>query len=63
MAMGQQSALLIWLNGQTVMPFYETDVWLKSLPTLLLLPLLWLCFVVLAGRNGRTFIVIRFARK
>mgnify|MGYP001530936806 CR=1 FL=1 len=41
--------------------FYETDVWLKSLPTLLLLPLLWLCLLFWPDATDEP-IVIRFAR-
>lgn len=35
--------------------FYETDVWLKSLPTFIIAAATLAVLVVLAGRNGRTY--------
>lgn len=35
--------------------FYETDVWLKSLPTFLIALITFLLIAVLAWRNGRTY--------
>lgn len=35
--------------------FYETEVWLKSLPTFLIAVVTFVALAVLAGRNGRTY--------
>jgi len=35
--------------------FYETDVWLKSLPTFIIAAATFAVLAVLAGRNGRTY--------
>lgn len=35
--------------------FYETDVWMKSLPTFIIATVTFLVLIVLAWRNGRTY--------
>lgn len=35
--------------------FYEVDVWVKSLPTLMIAIVTFIILLVLAGRNGRTY--------
>ena len=35
--------------------FYETDVWLKSLPTFIIAAITFIVLIVLAWRNGRTY--------
>lgn len=35
--------------------FYETDVWMKSLPTFIIAAITFVVLVVLAWRNGRTY--------
>ena len=42
--------------------FYETEVWIKSLPTFILALITFVVIGVLAWRNGRTYCVIPFAR-
>lgn len=44
-----------WAERAGSYAFYETDVWLKSLPTLLVAVLTLLVLVVLAWRGGRTY--------
>ena len=35
--------------------FYETEVWMKSLPTLIIAAITFIVLIVLAARNGRTY--------
>lgn len=47
--------LAYWAEQAESYQFYETEVWLKSLPALLMSVVFLLIIVVLAWRNGRTY--------
>ena len=42
--------------------FYETDVWMKSLPTFIIAVLTFIIIGVLAWRNGRTLVITDYHR-
>lgn len=47
--------LAYWAERADSYAFYETEVWMKSLPTFVIAVVTLLVLVVLAGRNGRTY--------
>ena len=47
--------LAYWAERADSYAFYETDVWLKSLPTFLIALATFILLIILAWRNGRTY--------
>lgn len=47
--------LAYWAERADSYAFYETEVWMKSLPTFVIAVVTLLVLAVLAGRNGRTY--------
>ena len=47
--------LAYWAERADSYAFYETEVWLKSLPTFIIALITVIVLIVLAGRNGRTY--------
>ena len=47
--------LAYWAERADSYAFYETDVWLKSLPTFLIALSTFILLIILAWRNGRTY--------